>query len=101
MNNKDWIEQLAKELVSVQPMTGPVGQIFNMKTNVLTYKVITDHDVENVPANHHVVIVNHEIDMWINEQPIHMWKFIDEPKTYYDYYIISDELLTWLTVRWA
>ena len=39
MNNKDWIEQLAKELVSVQPMIGPVGQIFNMKTNMLTYKV--------------------------------------------------------------
>lgn len=100
MNDKTWIEELAKELVSVQPMTGPVGQIFNMKTTRLTYQIIKDHDVKNVPTNHHVVIVNDTIRNWITDQPIHMWKYIDELDTYYDYYIISDELLTWLTVRW-
>lgn len=42
--------------------------------------------------------------MWLLEQPVHMWKHAEEIEDchmFYDRYIISEDLLTWMTLRWS
>ena len=50
-----------------------------------------------------VIDANKEISDWIETHPIHMWKH-GELKNYtgfYDRYIISEQLLMWLKLRWS
>lgn len=84
---------IAQDIVGVQPMN----------LNPPKWTSITEHN-EIIPKGYVVVDVNREVSAWIEEQALCMWKH-GELKTvmagFYDRYIISEELLSWLILRWA
>lgn len=54
-------------------------------------------------------IRSHEIRNWIEEQPVHMWKFYDIDDTRLDFslasvgqnYVFTDEMEVWFELRWG
>lgn len=84
---------IAQDIVGVQPM------------NLMPPKWRrTASYSEHVPDGYVVVDANREISAWIEEQALHMWKHAELQQLtpgLYDRYIISEELLTWLALRWA
>ena len=84
---------IAQDIVSVQPM----NLIPQTK-----WQVLTEYNLP-LPKGYLTIDVKKEISDWIEQQPLHMWKH-GEPGVmlgYYSRYIISEELLTWLTLRWT
>lgn len=97
--------QIAQEIVGVQPMPSSVYDTFNVKPKLLTYSVLDEGWEKTCPAGHSAIETNVEIAHWIEQQPIHMWKYIDletQGKTFQlnTYFFVSNELLTWLKMRW-
>jgi hypothetical protein len=97
---------IAQDLVSVQPMTGPVGQIFTVKPKFKTgFTVVTqqereqEYSMDHVPEGYVVVDVIFAVARWIESQPIDTWKPSDVNQR--DWYIISEELLTLLALTWT
>ena len=84
---------IAHDIVGVQPM------------NLMPPKwKHTASYSEHVPDGYVVIDANREISAWIEEQALHMWKHAELQQLtpgLYDRYIISEELLTWLALRWA
>lgn len=84
---------IAQDIVGVQPMN----------LNPPKWTIITEHN-EIIPKGYVVVDANREISYWIEKQELYMWKH-GELKTvmqsFYDRYIISEELLSRLTLRWS
>jgi hypothetical protein len=67
---------------------------------------LVNQSVDNLPEppkGYLTVDVDFEISKWIEEQPLYMWKHGDVPAyaANKDRYTISEELYTWLTVRWT
>jgi hypothetical protein len=103
--------EMAKQIISVQPMTGPTGQIFKLTAPTKnrpysaprpSYQIITSEKFIP-PHDHCVVSVNSDIADWIEQQPIHMWKpaeCLEAGWTGYEY-VISNKLYSWLTLRWS
>lgn len=86
---------IAHDIVSVQPMTMPTSTF-------VKYKTIDKHDL-TVPDNYVAINVDREVAQWIETQPLHMWKH-GEMKVmpqFYDQYIVSEELLSWITLKWS
>lgn len=97
------LDEMAKQIISVQPMTGSTGKIFTLtKTLRPSYQIITS--AEFVPPHDHCVVsVNSGVADWIEQQPIHMWKpaeCLEAGWTGYEY-VISNKLYSWLTLRWS
>lgn len=95
---------IAKELCSVQSMTGVVDMInpFTKKWEKIGMDVPTDSWVYNIRSQ--------EIRAWIEEQPAHMWKFYDINKFNKDTpisalmgenYVFTEEMEAWFTLRWS
>lgn len=87
---------LAEEIAGVQPMVPP---------KMLSYEVLEEEWQKTCPRGHTAIQTNVEIGHWIEQQPIHMWKYIDlekEGRTFAlnTYFFVSNELLTWLRMRW-
>lgn len=62
-------------------------------------------DGDNVPQGHRVIMTNVPIGLWIESQPCHMWRFLDMPQDrgawqISNHYVVSDQLLAWLRLRW-
>ncbi len=86
---------IAQEIVGVQPMVSP---------KMLTYEVVDDILFDR--PGYTIVFVNIEVGHWIESQPAHMWKYYDidrdtEKWAVKSHYVVSDELLTWLKLRWS
>jgi hypothetical protein len=84
---------IAQDIVGVQPM--------NM--NFPKWRQLSAYS-ETVPDGYVVVDADREISAWIEEQALHMWKHGELKQLapgFHDRYIISEELLTWLTLRWS
>lgn len=87
---------IAQDIVGVQPM---------MQKH-LTYEILTEGWDKVCPAGHVAISTNVEIGHWIEQQPVHMWKYIDletQGRTYQlnTNFFVSDQLLTWLKMRWG
>lgn len=96
---------IAQDIVGVQPMTGPTGSIFNVNPKYLKYEVLDTSWQSTCPFGHTAIQTNVEIAHWIEQQPVHMWKYIDLEKdgrtfALNTYFFVSNELLTWLRMRW-
>jgi len=93
---------LAQDLVSVQPMTSATGAVFNIKHEYLPkYRQI---DVEGVPNGHYGIEVDFEVQRWIEQQPIHMWKYFDGPadmRIDRQQFLVSEQLYNWMLMRWS
>lgn len=87
---------IAQEIVGVQPMVMP---------KKLTYEVLDESWAKTAPYGHTAITTNVEIAHWIEKQPVHMWKYIDletngKEFALNTYFFVSDQLLTWLRMRW-
>ena len=84
---------IAQDIVGVQPMD----------LNPPKWVTVANHN-ETVPDGYVVIDVNREVSYWIEQQAIYMWKHGELKaisSAFWDRYIISEELLTWLSVRWS
>lgn len=99
-------KQMVEAIVSVQPMTGPAGQIFNLRHIPTPNYYIVDPTIDNLskpPQGYITIEANMEIGRWIESQPLYMWKHGDIPAyvPIRDRFIISEKLYTLLVLRWS
>lgn len=72
----------------------PVATSFSKGWGRIGIDVPTDKWVYNIRS--------YEIRTWIEEQPIHMWKFyVIESILVGQNYIFTDEMEAWFTLRWS
>jgi hypothetical protein len=93
---------IASQLVGIQPMTGPTGQIFTLRVrypDALNFTLISDHEYI-VPNDYCVVDVAPKVASWIEEQDITLWKPIDN-SSYLERYTISNTLYTLMALRYS
>lgn len=96
---EEW-SKMIQDIVGVQPMPASAGKIFNVKYSKRFVKIDNgEKSIIKAPAGHVLVDVDWAVALWIEEQPIHMWKPMDDRSS--TYYIISEELYTWMAVRWS
>ena len=90
---------IANEIIGVQPMTD-VSR-FIKKWEKIGMDIPTDTWVYNIRS--------HEIRDWVEEQPVHMWKFYDLTDTKLDFslstlgqnYVFTKEMEVWFELRWG
>jgi hypothetical protein len=98
---------IAKDIVGVQPMT-QTNPIFQMKDGKVAFKNFVlaskQDECNNYSGTHYAVDVRTFVAEWIETQPIHMWKPADDTEgcqVVCSRYIICEELLTWMTLKWG
>lgn len=101
---------IAKDIAGVQPMTA-MNSVFTVRNGKVSFHnfIIVENQNECVlydtpECTHYAVDVKPAVETWIKEQPIHMWKHAEEIEDchiFYSRYIISEELLSWMTLRWT
>ena len=66
------------------------------------YEVLPDH-FPPAPEGHLVIDANFKVSAWIQEQPIHMWKWHEDCKTPFGLhrFYISEKLYTLLVLKWS
>ena len=89
---------IAQEIAGVQPMT----DIFKPRQKFIK----VDQTVDKLPAppeGYLTVDVAGEVALWIEEQPIYMWKHGDVPAYSFgmERYTVSEQLYTWMSLRWT
>ena len=101
---------IAQDIVGVQPMTtmSPVFTVKHGKVSFHNYIMVENQNecvlYDTPGCTHYAVDVKPEVKKWLLEQPVHMWKPAEETEDchlFYDRYIISEELLSWMTLRWT
>ena len=83
---------VAQDIVGVQPM----GEIAK-------WERASNYSHLPIPDGYTHINVNREIAQWIEEQPLYQWRHgeLGRLAGFYDSFIVSEELLSWLTLRWA
>jgi hypothetical protein len=106
---------IAYNIAGVQPMTEPVGKIHTLRVRYNSdfsyldwkFKIVsrTDYSVNEtytIPDGYLVIdVIDTSIQKWIKDQPIHLWKEIESTNYAYDRYFITEELCTYITLKWA
>lgn len=102
---------IAQDIVGVQPMAPPMGKYFTMRNDKVGFKnyVMARNQNECVlydtPGNkHYAVDVRTTVEEWLSVQPLSMWKYAketDDCHMSFNRYIINEELLTWMTLKWG
>lgn len=84
---------IAQEIISVQPMISPVAPPY----------VILENHFPPAPEGHLIIEANFEISSWIQNQPIHMWKWHEDwaAPPGKDRFYISKKLYTLLSLKWT
>lgn len=87
---------LAEDIVGVQPMS-----IDLPLKKMPKYREPAEYN-ERVPQGYLVIDANKEVSQWIEEQPVYHWKHgqLEQLTGFWDRYIISEKLYTWLKLRW-
>lgn len=91
---------IAQEIVGVQPMSGvdqePVRPKFRRVDQV-------PDGLPPPPDGYITVDVGYEVARWLNDQPIHMWKFCDVPaySMSMERYTVSEQLYTMMALKWS
>ena len=114
MANSDWVSLIrnslpgliAQEIAGIQPMPSDVAKVFGIKPKYLEKILVVDQTVDKLPAppaGHMTVDVDWEVSQWIQQQPIHMWKFGDVPaySGARDRFTVSEQLYTWMTLKFS
>ena len=84
---------IAQDIVSVQPMSTIAPK---------PYEILPDH-FPPAPVGHLVIDASFKVSAWIQEQPIHMWKWHEDCKTPFGLhrFYISEKLYTLLAIKWS
>lgn len=102
---------ITQDIVGVQPMrkTNPIFELkANGKVGFKNYVLALNQNecvlYDKLDCTYYAVDVRPSVGEWLETQPIHMWKYAEETEGCQlscTRYIISEELLTWLTLRWS
>jgi hypothetical protein len=101
---------IAKDIVGVQPMqvTNPIFQMRDGKVAFKNYTLARNQNecvlYDKPDCTYYAVDVRLSVTEWLEAQPKHMWKYAEETEGCQmacTRYIISEELLTWMTLRWG
>ena len=92
---------IAEDIVGVQSMTNGRMPFPIQKWEKIGMDMPTNKWVFNIRSQ--------EIRDWIEEQPIHMWKFYDINDVKLEYslsslgqnYVFTEEMEAWFTLRWS
>jgi hypothetical protein len=91
---------IASEILGVQPMTANMINPFTKKWEKIGMDMPTDKWVYNIRSQ--------EIRTWIEEQPVHMWKYIDKfnkdtaiATLIGENYTFTEEMEAWFQLRWS
>lgn len=102
-------ENMASVLIPVirKMMPGIIAQdIIGVQSMGMTlpkpYEVLPDH-FPPAPEGHLVIDASFKVSAWIQEQPIHMWKWHEDCKTPFGLhrFYISEKLYTLLVLKWS
>lgn len=101
-----WPKVLIPMIKNVMPILVADKIMGKPPSKRLTYEQLDGGWEKTTPPGHVTIMTNVEIAHWIEQQPIHMWKYIDletDSKHYAlnTHFIVSEQLLTWLQLRWA
>jgi len=101
---------VAKDIVGVQPMpkTNPIFTMKGDKVGFKNYTLALNQNecvlYDTPEQKYYAIDVRPIVEEWLETQPIHMWKYAEETdgcQMTCTRYIISEELLVWLTLRWT
>ena len=99
---------IASQLVGVQPMTAPSGQLtkFTMRHGQVRplFTLAKNQDAcLKYPGEHYVVNVTQQVDAWLTDQPCDMWMNMEMAwdDAGFDQYIVSAELYTLMILKWG
>jgi hypothetical protein len=102
---------LANKIVDVQPMPPGTSKVFGVKYGKVSFEnyVMVNNQNECVLYDstghiYYAVDIRPTVEEWLLTQPIHMWKHAEETDdchVAYSRYIVCEELLTWMTLRWG
>lgn len=101
---------IAQDIVGVQPMrkTNPIFELKDGKVGFKNYILARNQNecvLYDTPEQmHYAVDVRPVVEEWLKTQPIHMWKYAEETEDCQiscTRYIINEELLTWMTIKWG
>jgi hypothetical protein len=101
---KDIGEKMVHKAVS----PGDQFSVFQIKNGMVGFKpflIIENQNETVLYSNQHCVAVDvrPEVEQWVLEQPIHMWKYaeeIDDCHHGMTRLLVDRELLTWMTLKW-
>jgi hypothetical protein len=70
------------------------------------YLIIENQNETVLYSNHKCVAIDVSpvVEQWVLDQPIHMWKYAEETDDCHyamTRLLVNEELLTWMTLRWA
>ena len=94
---------IAQQIVSVQPMTGPTGQIFTLRVRypdavkMREFELVVDDNFTQ--EGWCLIDVSYTVADWIITNPVNQWIAVEshrEPR-----YIISEELFVILALKWS
>lgn len=97
-------EQATERFVKPGDQFSPF-KIENGQVGFKPYLIIENQN-ETVLYSHNCIAVDvrPEVELWLLDQPPHLWKYAEE--TYDCHYamtrfLVNEELLTWMTLRWT
>jgi len=100
--------RILDDLVGIQPMMAPTGKKYKLTAryvgDVDNFELAKNQDeCLKYPGKHYVVdILVPAAEAWINEQPVHLWKYSEENHHHiFTRVIVSSELYTFLVMRWV
>ena len=107
IKRKTHASTIASQLVGVQPMTPPSGQLFTMRHGRVrpAFTLAKNQDAcLKYPGEHYVVNVKPEVDVWLTDQTCDMWMNTEmewDDISPFSQYIVSAELYTLMILKWG
>lgn len=96
---------MAQDIAGIQPMSYKLGDLFKIKTDRRKFFIVdqTKDKLPGPPDGYVIVDALGEIGRWIEQQPVHMWKYGDVPaySGAMDRWIISEQLYTLMALKWS
>lgn len=96
---------MLEKLVGIQPLMPPTGKKYKLTIRSGTDNfelALNQTECSKYQGKHYAVdILQPEVESWLNTQPVHMWKYSDRDFKIFTRVIISEELYTFLVIRWA
>lgn len=97
-------EQAAEKFTKPGDPTSP----FKVENGMVEFKpyLIVENQNETVLYSHNCIAIDvrPSVETWILTQPPHLWKYAEETEGCHfgmTRFLVNEELLTWLTLRWS
>lgn len=107
MFGKDIQEQAIQQL-GRQTKPGDQFSPFHIKNGQIGFKpyLIIENQNETVLYSHKCIAVDvrPEVELWLLSQPPHLWKYAEETDDCHvvmTRFLVNEELLTWMLLRWG